>query len=223
MLHPIGNDLIDRQAAHNRGRAAQARFLARVLCAEERAQLRSEDAGDAGFALLWSGKEAAYKALRKQFPGLVFHPGRWPITVDRLRCTSGVQIGHIAVGQHRLRLHWQHEQDWLHCVACADSGAANFDSAIAALGECLPADLLSARERAGIRREDSLAVRVLGRRLLAARGHSDLEILRARSPGYGEPPRLWRGDTLIDTLDISLSHDGRFVAVALARDPDALD
>lgn len=221
MLNPVGNDLIDRQAAHNIGRGTQARFLARVLCAAERAQLADEAAGDAGFALLWSAKEAAYKALRKRLPELTFNPGRWPVTLDSLRCSAGTQVGHIEIGEHRLRLHWQHDRDWLHCIAWAEHGTVHYDAAVAELGACLPADALSARESAGLKREDSLAVRVLARRLLAARGHPDLAILRARGPGHGEPPRIWRGDSRIESLDVSLSHDGRFVAAVLARDPEA--
>lgn len=213
----LGNDLIDLRARHNRGRAEQPRFLARVLSASERSQLADEAAGDVGFALLWSAKEAAYKAAKKVQPTLVFAPGRWQLTCSNLQLHDGRQCGSVLIAeQPPITVCWHHDAHWLHCLAVLGEGSEPIDSAVMALPDCTPAAAFSERERDSFSRAPSAAVRTLAKRLLAQRGIHDSEIVRQRSDGRLLPPQVFSHGVARDDIQLSLSHDGDYVAAAIA-------
>src|SRR3546814_10268436 len=80
-------------------------MLARVLNADERTRLADEDAGDIGFALLWSAKEAAFKAAKKVQATLVFAPGRWQLECADLVMADGIKRGSVIIPDHRSEEH----------------------------------------------------------------------------------------------------------------------
>ncbi len=217
MKAALGNDLIDFRASHNRGRAEQSRLLARVLTAGERAQLADERTGDVGFALLWSAKEAAYKAAKSIQPSLVFAPGRWQ--VNRADLALGDSNGHstvIIADDLPISVSWQHHAHWLHCIAVLGPARQPIDSSVMALADCTPAASFSEREHDSFSREQSAAVRTLAKQLLAQRGITDSEIVRKRTGGGLLPPRVFSNGAARDDIQLSLSHDGDYVAATIA-------
>lgn len=215
----IGNDLIDLRAAHNLGRSDAPRLLARVLTAAERDRLAGEGGGDAAFALLWSAKEAAYKALKKARPALVFAPGSWPVSIERLLIDRGVQRGSVAVdADTRIAVTWRRDQHWLHCIAVFGAEPAHLDSAVCALSDCSPQAPFTDRERAGFSSGESAPVRWLAKRLLRQRGFDGVEIVRDRSGTSRSPPRALVAGMPLASADLSLSHDGDYAAAVIALD-----
>lgn len=217
MTTTIGNDLIDFRASHNRGRAEQPRMLARVLTAEERSRLADEDAGDIGFALLWSAKEAAYKAAKKVQPALVFAPGRWQLDCADLTLDAERKCGSVIIPEHpQIAVTWQHHAHWLHCIAVHGPQADRIASAVMALVDCPTDAVFSERERDSFSRQQSAAVRTLARQLLAQHGISDSEIVRERGERGLLPPRVFSDGVARDDIQLSLSHDGDYVAAVIA-------
>lgn len=220
----IGNDLIDLDAAHNRGRAANPRLLSRVLGAGERQWLADSGAGDEGFAMLWSAKEAAYKALKKARPEQVFAPGRWQVDTaalpksDRLLRTAGVvHHGCIAIDARTVvALCWRRHRHWLHCLALLGPAPTVLDSAVCTLDQERPQAAFTARERAGFVSAESAAVRRLAKRLLHRHGLHAVEIVRPPQGRSLSPPRVLCAGAPAPGTDLSLSHDGRFLAAAVA-------
>lgn len=213
----IGNDVIDLRAAHNRGRANHARLLARVLTANERAQLLADEGGDAGFALLWSAKEAAYKALKKARPALVFAPGRWQVDCAVLRMTGATCHGRVQMDADTcIAVNWQYEPHGLHCVATFGPTPEPIDSAVRTLAESTPQRPFSAVEQASFSRPESAHVRELARQLLAARGIHDVEIVRVGDGAAKQPPQVFAAGIPLNHVELSLSHDGDYVAAAIA-------
>lgn len=213
----LGNDLIDFRARHNRGRAEQPRLLARVLTTNERVQLADERAGDTGFALLWSAKEAAYKAAKKIQPTLVFAPGRWQVDCGALLLGDGCKQGTVLIADHPpIAVSWQHDAHWLHCIAVLGALPQPIDNAVRAIADCTPIATFSAREHDSIQREQSAAVRTLAKHLLAQRGISDSEIVRERVASGLLPPRVFSAGMARDDIQLSLSHDGDYVAAVIA-------
>jgi len=213
----LGNDLIDFRASHNRGRAEQPRMLARVLTAGERAQLADEGTGDVGFALLWSAKEAAYKAAKKIQPALVFAPGRWQVDCADLALGGRSKHGAVIIADHPpIAVSWQHHAHWLHCIAVLGPVPPPINSAVLALADCAPTAAFSERERDSFSREQSAAVRTLAKRLLAQRGITDSEIVRERVGRNLMPPQVFSGGAARGDIQLSLSHDGDYVAAAIA-------
>lgn len=212
----VGNDLIDLRAAHNRGRAGNPRLLARVLTAAERDRLAGEGGGDDGFALLWSAKEAAYKAFRKIRPDLVFAPGRWQVSFDASSAASACINGSVGIDDDsRVAVHWRRTEDWLHCIAVLGVGPADVESEVLALADCPPSSFTE-RERAGFSRAESAHVRWLAKRLLRQRGFDGIEIVRDQHGTSRLPPRAFAAGVPLAGVDLSLSHDGDYVAAVIA-------
>jgi len=214
----VGNDLIDFAAAHNRGRARQARFLERVLTAAEREWLALADDGDRGFALLWSAKEAAYKAAKKHDPALVFAPRRWPVEWDAAAARPPPREASVVVAvDARIAVRWEEGNGWLHCIAFLGA-ARTIDEAVGTIDEWRAMGEPPARARDGIVRAESVAARNLAGHLLLRHGFAGIEILRSPCGPRPGPPQVVVGTDRLAGVDVSLAHDGRFVATVVAID-----
>jgi phosphopantetheinyl transferase (holo-ACP synthase) len=189
-------DLGDRPAVTARHRQ---RFIERVCAPSERALL--EKWGQASFSseqLLWSlfaAKEAAFKVVCKLGPTPVFAHRKFVVAAD---------LKSVTFGAWTLRLAIEADAERVHAVA------ATFDP--------LP---LGHVERIAAGADESAAARALLKASVArALGHpvEKLEVVRApdasRWDGLGAPRLLLKGQPL--ALDVSLSHEGRFVACVFA-------
>lgn len=213
----VGNDLIDLAAAHNLGRAGQPRFLQRSLTTTECDQLHAQRGGDVAFALLWSAKEAAYKAARKQRADLAFTPRRWQVETDSLRPPGGASYGTVRLdAATQVRVSWQLTRQWLHCIAVLGNGEPRTEHAICAIDAIEATTPMSERERSGCSCAESAAVRALARRLLQRHGIINIEILRATAGKARLPPRVCANGLPLTNVDLSLSHDGRYLAAVIA-------
>jgi phosphopantetheinyl transferase (holo-ACP synthase) len=183
----VGNDVVDLADPSIAHHHLNARFVARVCAPEERGLARSK----AGLWTIFAAKEAAYKALVKL--------GRSPGFAHRA----------IVVASDLASVRWQGIVLRL-SVACDD------ESVHAVAWSADPAPLARlARAREPLER----AARDLLCELTAAMTGCDasaIAVVRDPEPnawdGFG-PPRVERGGKPL-ALDVSLSHDGRFVAVA---------
>lgn len=213
----VGNDLVDFAADHNRGRIGQSSVLERVLTLDERNRLARENAGDYGFALLWSAKEAAYKAARKHDPALVFAPRCWQVDVDSLAPGPDERRATVAIAPNTMVIvRWQQGDDWLHCVALLGASPGFVDEAVARSIDVETRGEFAERELAGFSCGESGAVRNLVKRLLHERGFRGIEIVRDPGAKRRLPPRIYAGENPLAEVDLSLSHDGRFVAAVIA-------
>jgi len=190
---PIGNDVIDLDDAEIVDHHLRPRFVARVLATEERERLaRTPDREKK--ELLWTlfaAKEAAYKVVTKLRGPIVFAHRSFVVGDDCVRFEELV-----------LRLQLVRGPGFVH--------------AIAFVGDVRPiahVELIDAGEDAS-----HAARRILRESLARSLGcaTAELEIVRDEAPGTWtgrSPPRvLLRGSPL--EVDVSLSHDGRFVAMA---------
>jgi len=188
----VGNDVVDLADPAIAGHHRRERFVSRVCAPGE--HLRATTA--AGLWTLFAAKEAAYKALVKlgHAPGFAHREILVAPDLD-------------AVTWHgcRLRLRVVRDDERVHAVAWSAAGDAP------PLAACARAD--GPLER---------AARALVCSLVAdATGFPAAELAVVRDPaagawdGYG-PPRMERLDRrrLDVAVDVSLSHDGRFVAAA---------
>jgi phosphopantetheinyl transferase (holo-ACP synthase) len=197
----VGNDVVDLTdpaiAQHHR----RERFLARVCTTDERTRVST--ASD--LWTLFAAKEAAYKALVKLggSPGFAHRDLR--VAPD---------LGLVRWREHELNLCVSSDGHSVHAVAWsagARSPIARIACAIPKCGACTesprPWD------------DASVAVRALLRNLLATEigcPACELRVFRDPVPGAWDgfgPPRVERQGIAMDA-DVSMSHDGRFVAAA---------
>ncbi len=183
----VGNDVVDLADPAIAERHRRERFVARVCAPAELDRVRS--ARD--LWTLFAAKEAGYKALVKlgHAPGF----GHRVIVV-------APDLASVEWRGHRLRLRIERDEQCVHAVAWS--------------GEAAP---LAARDRAA-EGEGQAARRLacgLAARAAGCEG-SRLAVVRDRVAGawdgYG-PPYVERAGRRLP-VDVSLSHDGRFVAAA---------
>jgi phosphopantetheinyl transferase (holo-ACP synthase) len=183
----VGNDVVDLADAEIAEHHRRERFVARVCAPAERDRVRS--AGD--LWTLFAAKEAAYKALVK----LGHAPG-----FEHRAIVVAPDLGSVAWHGHRLRLQIERDEQSVHAVAWSGDLAP-----LAALRR--PDD---GEEQAARRLACALAARTAGCEV------SGLVVVRdpvaGAWDGYGAPYVERAGLRL--AVDVSLSHDGRYVAAA---------
>lgn len=191
---PVGNDVVDLGDPQIAGHHLRPRFLARVLCEEER--VRVVNAADPR-RLLWSlfaAKEAAYKIVAQRAAvAPVFAHRRFRVAPALDAVDSGDELFALRVGT---------DDDVVHAVA-STAGC----TPVVGLARVAPGADASAAARALL---CAALAPVLG---CAA---DELQVVRAPRPGSWDgqgPPRLYRRGVAL-AVQISLSHDGRWVGFA---------
>lgn len=214
----VGNDVVDLDDPTLRGKTGHARFLERVLAPVEReAVLRAEDAHVALWTC-WAAKEAAYKVVTKL-------EGEPPVFVHRAFVSTDTAVEYQG---RTIPFHVRRNGPALHVVAAIDldpsevtGGAERLDAAGAAWAGPLEAILprFTAREADAVHSVPSAAVRLRARAALAQAmdvTEGRLEIVCA--PGHtGRRPPSVLLDGEAAPADVSLSHHGRWIAWAIAR------
>jgi phosphopantetheinyl transferase (holo-ACP synthase) len=219
----IGNDVVDLTDPAIARHHENGRFVARVCADEERARVVT--ARD-----LWSlfaAKEAAYKALVKVggSPGFGHRA---------LRIAPGLDS--VSWQGWRLELAVTAEVDHVHAVAWMDGpppivrverttrgSAGSSEARVRTRNQGASAGSSEARVRTTDQDESDHARAVLRELVATAIGcrPAELAIVRDPSPGswdgYG-PPRVVRAGAPVE-VDVSISHDGGFVAAATLVGP----
>lgn len=181
----VGNDVVDLEDPAIAQTHLRERFVARVCAEPERALLRHGDVKRTLWSL-FAAKEAAFKALSKDGP-LVFAHRRFVVSAD---------FRSVQYGAQALWLRVEVDGPCVHAVAWTDDETPLFGAAQIPDGA-----------------DPSAEARALLLRRLNVPG---LRVEREATPGswngFG-PPKLFRDGSRVN-LDISLSHDGRFVGYA---------
>jgi len=154
---------------------------------------------------LWAAKEAAYKAVKKAHPTAHSIPRSYEVHLDTPR--SSTAGGHVCSPCGTIAIQSVTTCHHIHCVALSGD-EANWESVIYRVAE------ISGEERS--RRGESGALRDLLRHDLSRSlsiPTGDMEIVRRKGPhGLGPPQVYVRGRP--SAIDISMSHDGGYMAYA---------
>ena len=208
----VGNDVVDLLDRESDPATLSPRFDSRVFSPCEREALqRSDDAATLRWEL-WAAKEAAYKAVKKADPSVVFSPSRFLVRLGDAEVVSGVAVREgivVREGDH-CDVRIETREGAVHAVARL---RANPSSDAAREARVVQGVLrLSADDQ---RLEDPMATGRIVRSfstcrlapVFGVRAH-DLEIRKR-----GRVPELWlRGAQA--PADLSLSHHGAVVAFA---------
>jgi phosphopantetheinyl transferase (holo-ACP synthase) len=106
----VGNDIVDLSDPESSRGANHSRFDRRVFTPEELEALSIEYSDVQMRWILWSAKEATYKAARRDRAGIVFSPARFVVELDRSLC------GSVTVGDHRWPVRVQIGAECVHAV-----------------------------------------------------------------------------------------------------------
>ena len=202
----IGNDIVDLREPANAGKSRDSRFLKKILTVAEIEFVQNAENPDKALWSLWACKETAYKVVKKKRVDAAFLPRRWTVILKKTEsaCSDGeVKIPDAEAVYVRLFSHSR----YVHCVG-ADS-PADLDRLVCKV-EVLP-------EKENEKRiNPSLFARKCLARSLAdffRLNFSDIKINRVKDKSELQPPHVYINGKKSD-IDVSLSHDGQFVAYA---------
>ncbi|MGE5361951.1 MAG: 4'-phosphopantetheinyl transferase superfamily protein [Bacteroidales bacterium] len=220
----IGNDIVDLAEAGVAGKERDRRFLERVFTAAERAQILDAMAPTLALWKTWAAKEAAYKVACKIREKVIFAHHAFEVVMER-------HEGLVRFEDLVVRVRWELQREYVHCVGQlvpdhADASRPrglppengsrhHFLSAVAHALQPLDGSLTTA-ERASVHSLASERARLLARKITEQWGLGSAEIIRRWRTWGWSAPVLAREGRRVEGFDVSLSHDGRYVAAAVA-------
>jgi len=110
----VGNDVVDLSDPESSRGANHLRFDRRVFTPEELEALSIEYSDVQRRWILWSAKEATYKAVRRGCAEIAFSPARFVVELDRSLC------GSVAIGDRRWPVRVQIGAECVHAVVSAN-------------------------------------------------------------------------------------------------------
>jgi len=183
-----------------------------VFTIPEQRQIAVAAEPDALMWALWAGKETAYKVIRKSHPDVASTPKRYEVTLSP-PIPDRTSIGSVCTPRGLVAINVSFAEDHLHCIGATPS-LAILEQAIWRVERFPPAEN-------GIDQDPSIQVRAILIRGLAKLLHAspaDINIRRMEDTyGWG-PPIPYLNDKPTP-FDLSLTHDGAFVAYALLPSP----
>jgi phosphopantetheine--protein transferase-like protein len=196
----VGNDVVDLKEPANAGKSQDSRFLKKILTNVEIEFVQHAENPDAALWSLWACKETAYKVIKKSCPDAAFLPRQWQVTFNKSQAEHS--DGEVTIsGKGKIYIRLFSNPQYVHCVG-ADKSAA-LDKLI------WNVEFLPEKET-----NQSLYSRHCLAKTLAryfSLNFHDIKIKRTRENGELAPPRVYVSGRRTD-IDISLSHDGIFVA-----------
>ena len=210
----VGNDLIDLSEPDILKKSKNERFLKRVLSELEYKELKEHRTPHIHFWSLWSAKESAYKILKKVLPELVFSHSKFEVKL------SEENIGLVKYKDFSIAVEWFYNESWIHCIATYSPGNAKPTCLKWDVAETSSIDtnqLFSAQEETSIYSEESKAVRKFAKDILSKNSLKDIEIIRFPQGVRFGPPEIWKNGNPLNEWDISMSHDGRYSSVLIAK------
>jgi phosphopantetheinyl transferase (holo-ACP synthase) len=224
----IGNDVVDLKDDDSNPATQHPGFDARVFSESELERLNASPRRVELRWRLWAAKEAAYKAVSKVDPAIVFTPSRFRVELAPTGTSEGFATGTVSWGARRCRVTVLERDAAIHAVATLDapdrsvasdrSARAEASQTKGSGGSLVPPTVLCGVSRidsGGALRADphapSHVVRHFSRVRLAAELGVALDSLEIRT--HGRIPQLWLAGARAEA-DLSLSHHGNVVAFA---------
>ncbi len=224
----LGNDVVDLKEEGAGLKHRDSRFLGRICTFEEVACIRSAPLPALALWMIWAAKESIFKVMKKLDPELVFSHRDFSVGEHCLRKFGNVrtEAGRLSTSilhkDNEFALIFVWSEDYVHCLAGwrrrGVLHAEELEALTAVRVEAVApvAGELSARELESVHSEESRQVRLLAKAML--KEHHDLqsaELVREKTATRFLPPEVLEEGKPAPGIDLSLSHDGRFVAAAI--------
>jgi phosphopantetheinyl transferase (holo-ACP synthase) len=199
----VGNDVVDLMEPANAEKSRDSRFLKKILTNAEIEFVQNAENPDTALWSYWACKETAYKVIKKSCSGAAFLPRRWAVIFKKSH--SVYSDGEVIIpGIERIYIRLFSNPQYVHCVGA---------DVLTALDKLIwSVDALPEKEKIN----PSLYLRYcLGQSLAKyfSLNFHHIKIKRTRENGKLQPPRVYVDGKKTD-IDISLSHDGGFIAYA---------
>lgn len=209
----IGNDIVDLMIQRREQKSTDLRFLKKILTDTEIDEVRNSRDPEAALWSFWTGKEAAYKVMRKKNSAAAFVPRRFAVRYSISRNVfsdfqfphSDYQDGEVVISDtDTVYIRLFTFSTCVHCLAADVPEAMN--------------KIVSGIDRITNQGDDDLSdfVRQNLVRCLAANLNlpvRDMQIIRRKQGGEPGEPLLYIAG-VASSIDLSISHDGCLAAYA---------
>ncbi|NNM54624.1 MAG: 4'-phosphopantetheinyl transferase superfamily protein [Spirochaetales bacterium] len=193
----VGNDLVDLELPQAQAKFRDKRYVERVLTSSEIQTLAQAQKPHQMLCTFWAAKESCFKVLQKLDPNTVFSPRLLEVQGSPESSSSSV----LHFQDRQLFVSWTWGEGWVHCLATMSLSYS---------------PLFRVETFDSHQFSESEAVRNLGKKLFQELGWTEVQFRRViRQDSRPLWPQAYLGSNLIP-VDVSFSHDGRFVASALA-------
>lgn len=223
----VGNDVVDLGIARGLRKSEDLRFIKRIFTKSEKEAIFASNDPEAALWIFWAAKEAAFKLLSKKIGPLVFSHKKFEISfADSIEDTDSK--GKAAYLNEEIFLLLQRNADYIHVLATEDLrgnvpfkilNRKSLTEESSLLAEYR--NYSSGRECESAKSEESQLVRLFTRGALAElydKHWYDFEIIRNKEGKKWMPPVVYfKGQPF--PCDISMSHDGQFLAWTLMSEP----
>ena len=200
----IGNDVVDWKYPENARKSRDSRYLKKILTNVEIEFVHDAENPDRSLWSLWACKETAYKVISKSYARAPFLPRHWSVQLNQTE--NMFAEGEVIIpGGNSVFVQLYSAESYVHCIG--SDNLPDLNKIIWGI-ESLPKSI------SGEHVEPSLFVRDCLSRKLADIYQLDfrqIEIIRAGKGRELQPPYLYYENKKAP-FDISLSHDGNFIA-----------
>jgi hypothetical protein len=203
-LPHVGNDIVDLTNPVNVKKPQDLRYLRKILTSAEIEFVHSSGNQAAALWSLWTCKETAYKVMKKSAAGCAFLPRQWNVRLNRT--AKGYDEGEVIIPEEEgifTRLFICDK--YVHCIG-ADSRYL-LDKVVAGVDTVPPPTGRKSIDSSSFGR-GRLLIRVAEYFHLNL---TDLKVKRVKKSGDLLPPFICLNGHEYP-VDVSLSHDGNFVA-----------
>jgi len=188
------------------GKSSDVRFIKRVFTAYEESLISMADTPDTVLWALWAAKEASYKSVRKSHPSANSIPHRYEVHLESADKQSEAW-GNVLSPYGSIEIGLYSTDQYIHCVGISE-GKADWNSVVSKVEKYQFEGLSSENQSEAAR---GLLTHELSLHLAVQPDH--IEIKRTKGPFGLDPPQLYiKGKK--SATDISISHDGQFLACA---------
>jgi len=204
-LPHIGNDIVDLTNIAARDKSKDTLFLKRVFLPTEESLIVGNVKPDTVLWTLWSAKEAAYKAVMKANMKVSSSPRRYRVILPdmyeiQLKKSTSFK-GWVETPEGTVFLTTMVTSQFVHSLCIYPIGP-------------IPKDLIWQIKPCPPEQDASLYIRHLAGKKLAFHYHLPASFWKITERKEGFPPLVYFREKLTP-IEISLSHDGRFVAFSL--------
>jgi len=204
---------VDLNDPQGKGKSRDTRFINRVFSAYEKQQILNCSEPDLLLWSLWAGKETAYKAVRKSHFEAISVPRRYGVQLnnpDSIIMKASFISGVVETPYDPVSIRLFINEDYVHCIGITGkSGMIN--SVIRGVHK-----ISRGNDFHFSTDSPSLKVRQLAKKAISLyldQDMEDIDIHRFKGSRGLEPPIVSiKGRA--EVVDISLSHDGSFIAYA---------
>ena len=216
----IGNDIVDLTQSRKQNKINNQPFSDRVFTSDEQEMIRRSSNPFLTLWFFWAAKETAYKICKKKDEKTVFAHKEFRVVPDEWVSlgVEGEKNGQLRYAKMNIDLRWFWNGEYVHCIGMLGHGVRklhNIQFAVQDMRSFLPRLTLTKAEQNSVYSESSEKVRILAKELLEASGFVDIEILRENKKNDRGPPQLFLNRKLFEKIEISLSHDGNYLAAAM--------